>query len=91
MNSAKIEKFCCHNSIRNSQVAIASDLQLSGEKHNHVTHAASQRGILEAATPLPYANNELQKAIDSRTQASQIAAVCSSKPDLDVETEKRRF
>ena len=67
------------------------DLQLSAEKHNHITHAAVTTRYLEAATPLRSANNELQNAIELRTQASQIAAICSSKPDLDVETEKRRF
>ena len=65
------------------------DLQLSAENHNHITHAALTTTNLEAATPLPSANNELHNAI--RTQASQIAAICSSKPDLDVETENRRF
>ena len=70
---------------------LQSDLQLSAEKHNHITHAAVTTRNLEAATPLRSANNELQNAIELRTQASQIAAICSSKPDLDVETEKRRF
>ena len=70
---------------------IQYDLQLSAEKHNHITHAAVTTTNLEAATPLRYANNELHNAIELRTQASQVAAICSSKPDLDVETEKRRF
>ena len=67
------------------------DSQHSAEKHNHITHAAVTTRNLEAATPLPYANNELHNAIQLRTQASQIAAICSSKPNLDVEAEKRRF
>ena len=67
------------------------DLQLSAEKHKHITHAAVTTRNLEAATPLRAANNELQNALELRTQAAQIEAICSSKPDLDVETEKRRF
>ena len=39
--------------------------------------AFTYRG-LDAATPLRSANNELQNAIDIRTQSSQFATICSS-------------
>ena len=67
------------------------DLQLSAEKHSHITHAPVTTRNLEAATPLRSANNELQNAIEIRTQALQIAAMSSSKTDLDVKAKKRRF
>ena len=55
------------------------DLQLSAEKHNHITHAAVTTRSLDAATPLRSANNELRNAIELRTQALQIAVICNSK------------
>ena len=54
-------------------------LQLSAEKHNHITHGAVTTRNLEAATPLRSANNELQNAMELRTQALHIAAICNSK------------
>ena len=47
------------------------ELQLSAEKHNHITHAAATTRNLDAATPLRSANNELQNAIELSTQAPQ--------------------
>ena len=49
-----------------------------------ITHAAVTTRNLDAATPLRSANNELQNAIELRTQAAQNATICSSK------TESRR-
>ena len=55
------------------------ELQCSAEKHKSITHAAATTRNCDAATPLRSANNELQNAKELRTQAPQIAAICSSK------------
>ena len=43
------------------------DFQLSAAKHNSITHGAATRRILDAATLLRSANNEVQNAIELLT------------------------
>ena len=75
----KWKNFAATTAFATSRSQLQCDLQHSAEKHNHITHAAVTTRNLDAATPLRYANNELHNALELRTQASQIAAIGSSK------------
>ena len=68
----KSKNFAAKAAFATLRPPLQCDLQLSAEKHNHITHAAVTTRNLEAATPLRSANNELQNAIELRTQAPQI-------------------
>jgi len=56
------------------------DLRLPPAKDNSIPHAAAAARNLDAAIPLRSAEAELQKTIELRATATQIAA---PKPDLD--------
>ena len=74
----KSKNFAAKAAFATLRPPLQCDLQLSAEKHNHITHAAVTTMNLEAATPLRSANNELQNAIELRASALQIAAICNS-------------
>ena len=67
MNSAKIKKFAAKAAFATLTPPLQCDLQFSAAKHNSITHAAATRRILDAATLLRSANNEVQNAIELRT------------------------
>ena len=64
------------------------DLRSPAAKDNRITHAAAATSNLDVATTMRSAEAELQKTIELRATASEIAA---PKPDLDAKAKKRRF
>ena len=64
------------------------DLRDPAAKDNSITHAATARSNLDAATTMRSTVTELQNIIELRATGSEIAA---PKPDLDAKAEKRRF
>ena len=61
------------------------DLRSSAAKDNSITHAATARSNLDAATTMRSAETELQNTIELRATGSEIAA---PKPDLDARAKK---
>ena len=69
----KSKKFAAKAAFATLTPPLQCVLQLSAEKHNHITHGAVTTRNLEATTPLRSANNELQNAMDwQRTTVEHI-------------------
>ena len=83
-----MEEICWQITVAAFMQPLQYDLRSPAAKDNSITHAATARSNLDAATTMRSAETELQNTIELRPTASEIAG---PKPDLDARAKKRRF